>query len=181
MTLKNTWNDGDSFSAADQNTVANEVNGKEDLAKKNVASGYCGLDSSGKVAASRIPSISYTSSSITGLPYDLSLVSFSPFSVRAVGTGDNPFGIKIQRNCTLSNVTFRCATADASGNLVVELRKNGVTVVGSSTTLSAANQISGVTQSGTWSFAAGDILTVYVMSVGNTPGAGLVADFLGSC
>lgn len=110
---------------------------------------------------------------------DLSVVVFGANSVRASGTGDFPFGVKLQRAVTFSSVTYRVATADASGNLVVELRKNGTAVSGSSATVAAANQVAGGTATGTWAFAAGDVITVQVTGVGSTPGKGLVADIRG--
>ena len=76
-------------------------------------------------------------------------------------------------------MTYRAATADASGNLVVELRKNGSAVSGSSATIAAASQVAGGTATGTWAFAAGDIITVQVTGVGTTPGKGLIADVQG--
>lgn len=123
--------------------------------------------------------ISGASNTLTALPYDFSMVGFGSVTPRTTGTGDFPFGIKLQRNCTLSSVTYRCNTADASGNLVIELRKNGSTVSGSSATVAAANQVAGGTATGTWSFSTGDILTVYITGVGTTPGNGLIADITG--
>lgn len=110
---------------------------------------------------------------------DMSIVAFGSGTVRATGTGDFPFGVKLQRAITFSSVTFRCATADASGDLVVELCKNGSTVSGTSTTIAAASQVAGGTSTGTWSFAAGDIVTVVITAIGGTPGKGLVADIRG--
>jgi hypothetical protein len=110
---------------------------------------------------------------------DVSLVGFSATTPRATGTGDNPFGIKLQRAITFTSVTFRGATADASGNLIVELQKNGTTVSGTSTTIAAANQVTGGTSTGTWAFAAGDILTVSITAIGTTSGKGLIADIKG--
>lgn len=110
---------------------------------------------------------------------DLSIVGFGASTARAVGTGDFPFGVKLQRAITFTSVTFRVATADASGNLVVELRKNGTQVAGSPTTIAAASQVAGGTSTGTWAFAAGDIVTVQVTAVGTTPGKGLIADIKG--
>jgi parallel beta-helix repeat protein len=119
-------------------------------------------------------------SSCLGQVSDLSIVAFAPSSTRAASSyGDFSFGIKLQRAVTFTSVTFRAATADASGDLVVELRKNGSQVSGTSTTIAAANQIAGGTSTGTWSFAAGDIITVYVTAVGTTPGKGLIADITG--
>lgn len=120
-----------------------------------------------------------TVSNCVGQVADMSIVAFGANTARATGTGDFPFGVQLQRAITFSSVTFRCATADASGNLVVELRKNGVAVSGTSTTIAAANQVTGGTSTGTWSFAAGDILTVQITAVGTTPGKGLCADIKG--
>lgn len=110
---------------------------------------------------------------------DLSIVAFASGTARATGTGDFPFGVKLQRAVTFTSVTYRVATADASGSLVVELRKNGTAVSGSSATIAAASQVSGGTSTGTWAFAAGDIITVQVTAVGTTPGKGLIADVQG--
>lgn len=112
-------------------------------------------------------------------PYDLSIVTFGKSTTRATGTGDFPFGVKLQRAATFTSVTYRANTADASGNLVVELRKNGSAVSGSSATIAAANQVAGGTATGTYAFAAGDILTVQITGVGTTPGLGLIADIAG--
>lgn len=112
-------------------------------------------------------------------PYDLNLFGFGKDTVRGAGTGDYPVGIKLQRAATFTSVTYRASTPDASGNLVVELRKNGVAVSGSAATIAAANQVAGGTATGSWAFSAGDILTVQVTAVGTTPGKGLVADITG--
>ena len=122
----------------------------------------------------------HDTSFVTGsIPYDLSLMSVAATTARAVGYGDNPMGIKLQRDATLKSVTFRGRTADVSGNLVAELRKNGAQISGTSTTVAAANQVAGVTSTGAWYCNAGDIITAYVTAVGSTPGQGLVADITG--
>jgi len=121
-----------------------------------------------------------TLSSCLGQVADLSIVAFASSTTRTASSyGDFAFGIKLQRAVTFTSVTFRVATADASGNLVVELRKNGSQVTGTPTTVAAANQVAGGTSTGTWAFAAGDIITVYVTGVGTTPGKGLIADITG--
>jgi len=121
-----------------------------------------------------------TLSSCLGQVADLSIVAFASSTIRTASSyGDFAFGIKLQRAVTFTSVTFRVATADASGNLVVELRKNGSQVTGTPTTVAAANQVAGGTSTGTWAFAAGDIITVYVTGVGTTPGKGLIADITG--
>lgn len=144
MALKDTWVTGDTYTATDQNDVADAVNALSNA-------------------------------------YDLSIIGFGAGSVRAVGTGDNPMGVHLMRAVTISKVTYRCATADASGNLVVELRKNGAQIAGSPATIAAANQVAGADQtiSPEVACAASDIITVYVTGIGTTPGKGLVADILG--
>ncbi len=150
MTLKNDWENLDSFLADDLNTVTTQIN----------------------TNTSAIAAIT--------VAYDLSITGFGATTPRVASSyGDFPMGIKVQRDCLLVSVTFRVNTADASGDLVVELRKNGVQVSGTPTTISAANQVTGGTSTGTWSFSAGDILTVYITAVGTTPGTGLTADIKG--
>lgn len=118
-------------------------------------------------------------SNCIGQVADVSMVSFGSLTTRAVGLGDNPFGIKLMRSVYFNMIVYRCYTADASGNLVVELRKNGTTVANSSATIAAANQVAGASVSGTFSFAGGDIITAYVTGVGTTPGKGLVVELGG--
>lgn len=93
---------------------------------------------------------------------------------RAVGLGELVDGIIIPYDLTITSVKYRMGTADASGTTTCELRKNGSTVSGSSGT--ASTTPSAVT--GTWSFVAGDILTVYTSAIGTTPGKRLTADIL---
>lgn len=111
-------------------------------------------------------------------PYDFSIVVCGKTTVRAVGAGDFPFGIKLARACTVESFTVRADTADASGNLVVELRKNGAAVAGTSTSTAAASQVTpgGASSGGPWTFAAGEILLPYITGVGTTPGKGLIVD-----
>ncbi|UTN92944.1 minor tail protein [Gordonia phage Finkle] len=108
------------------------------------------------------------------VPADLSLVVFGKDNPRAVGTGDNPFGHKCQRGLLVKAFDVQCLTADASGSLVVELRKNGTPVAGTSHTVAAADQVAGTRKTGlNAQFATGDVLTVAVTGVGATPGNGL--------
>ncbi len=138
--------------------------------------------SAAKLTTARtIGGTSFDGSANISQPYDLSIMGFGGSTARAVGYGDNPIGVKLQRAATLTSVTFRAATADASGNLVVTLRKNGSLITGTSTTIAAANQVAGGTSTGTWACNAGDIITIYVTGVGTTPGNGLVADITGTC
>ena len=111
------------------------------------------------------------------IPADMSVIAFGKDTVRAAGLGDNPFGVKVRRAVRIKTVHYRALTADASGNLVVELRKNGSVISGSSVTVAAASQVAGSASSTIdVDLAAGDILTVQVTGVGTTPGKGLVAD-----
>lgn len=113
-------------------------------------------------------------------PYDLCVPAFAQGTTRAVGTGDFGFGVKLQRAATFTSVTYRGFTNGGSGNLVVELRKNGSAVSGSSATIAAASVTTGGTATGTYSYAVGDVLTVYVTTADGTPGTGLIADVLGT-
>ncbi|MGV9666921.1 hypothetical protein [Nocardia niigatensis] len=113
------------------------------------------------------------------VPYDLSIVVCGKDTTRAVGTGDFPFGVKLQRAVTFSSWTIRGATDGSGGNLVVELRKNGTAVPSSAITVAGGSQVAGGTATGTFAYAAGDILTIGITGVGTTPGKGLIADMLG--
>lgn len=113
-------------------------------------------------------------------PYDVSIGHSSPVTQRATGLGDNPMGHKVARAVVFTRVHYRGYTADASGNLTVELRKNGATIPGTSATIAAANQVAGAAVTGSWALAAGDVLTVQVTAIGATAGKGLVADLTGT-
>lgn len=159
MAIRTNWANGEQWNAADQN----EVNAA-------VLAACSGTDS--RLSNARTPTAA-------GQVADLSIVVFGANTTRAAGTGDFPFGVKLQRAITFTSVTYRVATADASGNLVVELSKNGVAVSGSAATIDAASQVSGGTVTGSWAFAEGDVITVQVTGVGTTPGKGLIADVKG--
>ncbi len=111
-------------------------------------------------------------------PYDFSITVCGKDTTRAAsGTGDFPFGVKLARAIEVDSFTVRGLTADASGNLVVELRKNGVAVSGTSTSVAAVNQVAGgASTGGPYAFAAGDVLLPYITGVGTTPGKGLILD-----
>ncbi len=113
------------------------------------------------------------------VPYDMSITAFGKGTTRATGTGDFPFGVKLARAVTFTSVTYRGNTNGASGSLIVELRKNGSAVSGSSATITGTAAATGGTATGTWAFALGDVLTVYVTTADGTPGTGLHADITG--
>lgn len=114
-------------------------------------------------------------------PYDLSIVVCGKDTTRASSSaGDFPFGIKLQRNIEIDAFTIRATTADASGNLVVELRKNGSAVSGTSLSVAFGSQVAGGSNTGgPWAFSAGEILLPYITGVGGTPGKGLIVDIKG--
>lgn len=115
-------------------------------------------------------------------PNDMALIVCGKDTARAVGSGDNPFGVTASRAMTIKSVRYRALTADASGNLVVELRKNGVQISGTSDTIAAASQVAGHRVTGlSASLAVNDILTVQITGVGTTPGKGLVVDVEAVC
>ncbi|QZE10475.1 hypothetical protein SEA_SCOOBYDOOBYDOO_129 [Mycobacterium phage ScoobyDoobyDoo] len=109
-------------------------------------------------------------------PYDVYYVH--SMSTRAVGLGDNTLGIKMQRAATFTRIEYRCTTADATGSTTVQLRRNGTVVA--TTSLPNIQQVAGVTATGSWSFAEGDILTINISAVGGTPGNGLAVDLKGA-
>lgn len=94
-------------------------------------------------------------------------------NVRQVGGNDMQMGIRHAFPFRATSVHYRGRTADASGNLVVELRKNGSQISGTPDTIAAANQVAGHAMTGTWDFAVGDIMLPWITAVGTTPGFGL--------
>lgn len=157
-----------------------------------------GLTGGGDLSANRTLAVAYGTSSSTACvgndarlsdtrtptvgtsPYDLSLIAFGKDTTRAAGTGDNPFGVKLQRATTFTSATFRCAIADSSGSGVYKCQKNGADVSGMTATVAFGSQVAGGTVTGSWAFAAGDILTLVDVSNGGTPGKGLIVDLLGT-
>lgn len=109
------------------------------------------------------------------IPYDFYLRPFADGSVRvASSSGDMAYGLKVVRAFQIASVTYRVRTADASGNLVVELRKNGTQQASTVDTIAAASQVAGHQITGlSVSFAAGDVLLPVITGVGTTPGFGL--------
>jgi len=194
MTAKTDWVDNngvttpiagvDKVAAVHMNALGAEVNTKAPTASPTFTGTATapafkmtsGSPGSGKVMTSDADG----DATWTAIPYDLAIAAFGASTPRALGTGDFPFGLKLQRACTLTSVTYRGITANSSGNLIVELRKNGVAVSGTSASIPVANQVTGGTVTGTWSFAAGDILTVQVTTAGTGPGLGLIADIKGT-
>ena len=95
-------------------------------------------------------------------------------SARAVGIATMPYYMTSSR--TIGIIIFLLGSADATGSTTLELRANGTTISGTSVTITA-----GATQgtiSGSWIVAAGTKLTVYITSVGGTPGIGTSAHII---
>ncbi|MBF6296295.1 hypothetical protein IU459_01905 [Nocardia amamiensis] len=112
-----------------------------------------------------------------GQAYDIAFKSHS--GSRAVGAGNSmPEGLRIERPIKITSVTYRGETA-GTGNLVVELRKNGSAITGTAATIAAANHALDTTVTGDWNFAAGDRLTVHVTTADNPAGRGLQAALKG--
>ncbi|MRH86175.1 hypothetical protein GFY24_01625 [Nocardia sp. SYP-A9097] len=108
-----------------------------------------------------------------GQVYDIAFKSHT--GTRVAGAGNvMPEGLRIERNISISAITFRCETA-GTANLVVELRKNGTTIANTSATITPANQILDtlVTAGGPYPLSAGDRLTVFITTLDTAPGKGL--------
>ena len=175
LTNKNLTSGTNTFPTFNQNTTGNAATATTASACSGNAATATAL-----ATARNIAGVSFNGTASIALPYDLSLMGFGAATTRATGTGDNPMGLALQRACTLTSVTFRCATADASGNLVVQLNRNGSAISATSTTIAAASQVAGGTTTFSQACSAGDIITIDVTAVGTTPGAGLIADITGS-
>lgn len=109
-----------------------------------------------------------SSTKTTGIAYVQTL------DTRAVGLGQLEDGFEFPFAATVTSVKYRMGTADASGTTTCEIRKNGAAVSGTSGT--ASTSPSAVT--GSWSFSAGDKLTIYTTAIGTTPGKRLTADMI---
>lgn len=113
--------------------------------------------------------------------YDFGFVHTTGGTARAATSAGNvlPQGLRLLRNIRITEIVWRGTTADASGSMVVELRKNGAQVSGTSKTIAFGDQLAGgsaATSTGTFDYDAGDVLLPYIVSVGGTPGNGLVCE-----
>lgn len=116
---------------------------------------------------------------VGGQAYDIAFKSHT--GIRASGAGNvMPEGLRIERPISVSSVTYRGEVA-GTGNLVVELRKNGTTIPGTAATISAASHAADtVVVTGTpWAFAAGDRLTVFITTADSPAGKGLQVSLKG--
>ncbi|QIS16570.1 hypothetical protein [Nocardia arthritidis] len=114
---------------------------------------------------------------VAGQAYDIAFKSH--FGARTATAGNvMPEGIRIERNITVTSVTYRCETA-GTGNLVVELRNSGKPVPGTSATIASTAQTADTVLTGSWPFNTGDRLTVNITTVDNPAGNGLQASLKG--
>lgn len=112
-----------------------------------------------------------------GQAYDIAFKSH--IGVRTAGAGNTlPEGLRIERALTVSKITYRGETA-GTGNLVVELRKNGVAVPGTAATIAAAGHAIDTSVTGTWNFVAGDRIVVQITTADSPAGRGLQASLAG--
>ncbi|WP_336086197.1 hypothetical protein [Nocardia sp. SSK8] len=114
-----------------------------------------------------------------GQAYDIAFKSHT--GARKVGAGNvMPEGLRIERPLSISSITYRGETA-GTGNLVVELRKNGTALSGSAATIPAATHGADtvVSTGGPWGFATGDRLTVHVTTADSPAGRGLQVSLKG--
>ncbi|MEV0294539.1 hypothetical protein [Nocardia sp. NPDC050710] len=112
-----------------------------------------------------------------GQAYDIAFKSHT--GIRTAGAGNvMPEGLRMERQVRVTSVTYRGETA-GTGNLVVELRRNGTAVAGTSATIAAANHALDTTVTGDWTFAVGERITVFVATVDNPAGKGLQAGLKG--
>ncbi|MEU8895497.1 hypothetical protein [Nocardia sp. NPDC048505] len=110
--------------------------------------------------------------------YDITLKSH--MGTRVAGAGNvMPEGLRIERPIQITALTFFGNSAGTS-DLVVELRKNGTTVAGTSVAVPATNHVLGKTVTGTWNFAEGERLTVHITTADANAGIGLQVSMKGT-
>ncbi len=90
---------------------------------------------------------------------------------RKVGVGDGfaPDGWEFTYPVTVTGFKVQLGTADASGaSTVIQMQRNAVDVASANVSIAAGTRTGSAT--GTFAFAAGDVLTFSQTSVGTTPG-----------
>lgn len=108
-----------------------------------------------------------------GQAYDITFKSH--MGTRIPGPGNVlPEGIRVERAIEVSAITFFGNSA-GSGDLIVELRNNGATVTGTTTTVPQTHHVLGETTTGSWLFEPGDRITVHIVNADNPGGLGLQA------
>lgn len=135
------------------------------------------LNGGGTLSASRtiaIASQSIENGLLSKAAREVGICYYQTLGKREVGYGQVIGGYSAGFPFVLNSIRYRVGTADGSGSTTVEIRKNGVALTGSSGTASTTpTEITG-----SWSFAEGDILTVYISAVGTNPGNVLIADMV---
>ncbi|MFE2994291.1 hypothetical protein ACFXG4_05075 [Nocardia sp. NPDC059246] len=162
---------------------------------RQIATGT-GLSGGGDLTADRTLAVAFGATSMTacrgddtrlsdprtptaaGQVYDFTIKSHS--GPRATGAGNViPEGVRIERNISIQAITIRGETA-GTGNLVVELRRNGSnTGMPAASTIAAANHAADttVTAGGPWAVAAGDRIIPYITTPDSPAGTGLQVSF----
>lgn len=112
--------------------------------------------------------------------YDPVIVILGKGTVRAVGANDFLYGLRLRRAVTVDSVMVRGATNGVSGTTVVQVLKNGSATGMTSVSCSEGSYVTGAENTGSWVFAAGDIISVSITSVGTSPGKGLIVELRGS-
>ncbi|MBL1072945.1 hypothetical protein JK358_00890 [Nocardia sp. 2] len=150
--------------------------GRSLLAAADAAAGRAALaavaNTDSRLSDSRTPTSA-------GQVYDIAFKSHT--GNRATGPGTvMPEGLRIERNLSITSITYRGETA-GTGNLVVELRRNGTAIAGTAATIAAANHAldTTVTAGGPWAFTAGERITVHITSADSPAGKGLQASLKG--
>jgi hypothetical protein len=173
--VKQDWGTNEKMEASDFNVYAAKIN---DL-QTQVAS--VPSDVNLDTINAQLTILQAAVSALVKPPSDFIIVQMGGGTSRSVGYGDFLTGFYVGRAFTAGKVIYQFDSADGSGNSVVEMRRNGVQVSGSSLSISAANQVDG---SGTDAartatvnqlFSVGDRISLYCSSMGYNPGKGLRA------
>lgn len=135
----------------------------------------------GAIVNADINSAAAIAASKTLVPASFPLISHG--GTRATGVGDMPAGLPFFENFTITQIIYFFGAADASGSSTVKLQRNRagstVDIVGSTQTITAANQADGTATDTARTFAiadatgiiqSGDRILLNITAVGTTPG-----------
>ena len=135
----------------------------------------------GTIVNADINSAAAIAASKTLVPASFPFISHG--GTRATGVGDLPAGLPFFENFTITQIIYIFGVADASGSTTVKLQRNRagstVDIVGSTQTITAANQADGTSTDAARTFTiadatgiiqSGDRILVNITAVGTTPG-----------
>lgn len=109
--------------------------------------------------------------------YDPAIALLGKDTTRAAGVNDFGYGIKLRRALSFTMFSVRGITAGSSGNTVVQILKNGSATGMPTVTVAESGFIAGGDSTGgPWAFAANDILSASITSVGTGAGKGLIVE-----